>query len=226
MKSVLYQQLEREERMLKLYQMKAMLDGVNMMEVYLEDKYVSFGWEELGNLEPISLQQLIIKRQVELQATERAQLPWLDQWEEIQTFVYEMQDGDYVIVVNGDIAHIGDLGDYYYVQGLETAEINSCHRRGVTWLKSVAIEQLAPQLQSFVKQSVNISAFDQPVSKELIEQWSSGVQQPNGTSIEAALVPEEMLAEALTILQAAMRSDDAERRERAAIAILQYAKRG
>src|SRR5690606_23483380 len=152
---------------------------------------------------------------------------WFNQWEEIQTFVYDMQDGDYVIVVNADTAYIGDLGDYYFVHGLETAEINSCHRRGVTWIYSIPVRQLPPQLQSFANEPANVSAYDQPVSRELIEQWISGVQQQySTTSIKEALVTKDMLEEALSILQAAMRSDDADRRERAAIAILEYAKQG
>lgn len=210
---------------MRLFQMKAILGGVNMMEVYLEDKYVSFGWEGLGDLEQVSQKELTNRRLFELQSTKTNQPQWLSQWEEIHTFVYDMQDGDYVIVTNEGIAHIGDLGDYYYVHGLESAEINSCHRRGVTWLKSVPIGQLSSELQSFVNQIVNVSAYDQPTSQELIEQWISGGEQPDRKEIEVSILQEEIIQEALSILVTAMRSDDLDRRERAASAILQYARR-
>jgi len=214
-----------EGSLLRLYQMKAELNGVNMMKVYLEDKYISFGWEGLGNLEQVSQQQLIIQKELELHANVIERSVWSSQWEEIKAFVYEMRDGDYVIIVHEGIAHVGDLGDYYYVKGVEEADIKSCHRRGVTWLTSVLLEQCSPVLQNFLEEGNHISVFTQPVTSEKLEQWISASNQQDKVNIETPFVTGEMIKEAVAILASAMASEDIERRERAAIALLQYAKR-
>ncbi|MGO4373895.1 hypothetical protein AB4Z21_24655, partial [Paenibacillus sp. MCAF20] len=146
--------------------------------------------------------------------------------EELSRFVLHMQDGDYVLVADGDDVHLGDLGDYYYVDRFDNEEDGSCHRRGVTWLKRYARADLREELHAFLTDEAAVSRFEKPVSRtELENEWAVKKPNVNQTSDEgpSSAVPAYLIAEALTVLEAALHSDNADRRERAAIAILQYA---
>jgi len=192
------------------------------MEIYLEENYVSFGWRDFKSLSTISEAEFRSKGLLLLNGIDGTKVEGLQQIEEIHTFVYTIQDGDYIVIESDGYVHIGDLGDYFYVDGLENEEVNTAHRRGVTWLKSVPIDQVSEELQKFVSQQSNISIFDRLVSQELLESWLDN-KKDNGY-VEANLVDKQTIEQALTILKKAMDSDDFERRERAAIAILQFAK--
>lgn len=202
-----------------------MKDGSNeskLMKIYLEENYVGFGWEEFGDLENVSEAEFTSKAYHSLNTVGAKHIEWMRQLEDIITFVYCIQDGDYIVIASEGLIHVGDIGDYYYVNGLDDKEINSSHRRGVTWLKSVPLEQISEELHIFVSQQANISKFDQIISYELLESWLE-VNKSNH-DVHTSIVDKSTIEEALNILKAAMHSDDVERRERAAIAILQYVK--
>lgn len=207
---------------MQLFQMKDDSNGTRLMEIYLEENYVSFGWKEFKSLSNISEAEFRSKALLLLNDIDGMKEEWIQQIEEIHTFVYRIQDGDYIIMESDGFVHIGDLGDYFYVDGISNKEVNTAHRRGVTWLKSVPIELISEELQTFVSQQSNISILDRLVSPELLESWLDD-KKDNGYA-KANLVDEQTIEQALTILKNAMHSDDFERRERAAIAILQYAK--
>ena len=207
---------------MQLFQMKDGSNEKKLMKVYLEDNYVSFGWKDIGNLEGISEAEFRSKALLSVNAVGTEQIQWIRQLEEINTFVYSMQDGDYIVMESDGFVHIGDVGDYYYVNGLDVEEINSSHRRGVTWLKCVPIEKLTEELQMFLDQQANISKFNRLVSSDLLESWFESAERNDYA--KASLVDKQTIEDAMNILKTAMLSDDVERRERAAIAILQYAK--
>ncbi|BBI31350.1 hypothetical protein [Cohnella abietis] len=203
---------------MNLFQMKSTTDGVNRMAAYLEHNYVSIGWSGLGDLENSSREELKERLasvyNVHGQELEAA-------LEEVSTFVHDMTDGDYVIVGDEDEVHLGDLGDYFYVGSLEAEEVDGSHRRGVTWLKSLPRLELKGELQHLLNHSSNVSRFGLPVTSTLIESWLSKSLEETGNQMR---VDPKLVEEALHILSQAMRSEDMDRRERAAIAILQYAQ--
>ncbi|MFC5649238.1 hypothetical protein ACFPYJ_08855 [Paenibacillus solisilvae] len=203
---------------MQLFSMKSVIHGTNRMEEWLEENYVSFGWPELCDLEGVSKEEAVNQ----LSQPGKAQGRLLDELaEEVYAFVYAMQDGDYLLVAEEDRVHLGNLGDYYYVDQAEAAEDDKCHRRGVTWLQSRPRTELHEELQRFLEHEAAIGQFERPVTHEQLEWLLSGAADVSRT---AGLVDVKTIEEALDILKQAMRSDDAARRERAAAAILQFAK--
>ncbi|MUT64809.1 hypothetical protein [Paenibacillus sp. NEAU-GSW1] len=207
---------------MQLFAIKADLLGAGRMEQFLEDHYICIGWPGIGDLQqeqPDETMSLLAKA-YGLQGQELA-----DRIQEISLFVYGMSDGDYVLVVDGDIVHVGDIGDYYYVESADTPEDGTCHRRGVTWLKTLAAEDLAaPELVRLLREERVIAWLDRPVDKSTLERWFSGASAAAEAAAPAVLVDAETVQTAIAVLKEALRSEDAERRERAAIAILRYAK--
>jgi predicted Mrr-cat superfamily restriction endonuclease len=206
---------------MNLFQLKANSHGIDRMAEFLKDHFVCIGWSGLGNLENVSKDELR-DRLARLYKVQGQELE--ERLEEMTTFVHVMQDGDYVLVANDESVHLGDLGDYYYVDSSDTEEDGRCHRRGVTWLKSLPRAELSGVLQELLGHQESITKFEHSVSVEQLEYWlsqSPGVLPATNDTIKVNM---ETIEEALAILQLAMLSDNVERRERAAIAILRYAK--
>ncbi|WP_424768450.1 hypothetical protein [Paenibacillus sp. sgz302251] len=206
---------------MNLFQMKSDLNGINRMAEFLKDNYVCFGLPGIGDLEHVSKEELK-ERLTQVCQLEEQELTV--QWEAASTFAHIMQDGDYLFVANDDYVHLGDLGDYYYLEHFDTIEDNTCHRRGVTWLKSLLREELHPDLQSFLDKKATIAKFERDVSHEQLERWLEKPKENRQHSGHPVNIDSDTVEEAIEILKMAMRSEDAERRERAAIAILRYAK--
>ncbi|WP_219834849.1 hypothetical protein [Paenibacillus sp. R14(2021)] len=197
-----------------LFRMKATLDGESRMPEFLAHNYICFGKPGIGNLEQRSRSELTAQlAEAPLDDQERRQ-----QLKDYCTFAYEMQDGDYVVVDDGAYVHVGDVGDYYYLDSFDNDEDRSGHRRGVTWLRSLQREEVHPELAAFLGQAGEIGIFGHPLTDGGLEHLLS---KPAAEPGRAGFIDEATIQEALGILRAAMRSEDAERRERAAIAILQ-----
>lgn len=222
---------------MRLYQMKAEVNGRNRMDDFLEHNYVCAGPAGIGYLEHCEEAEL----KVRLAHVARDEPQWSRMCEELQLFVHVMQDGDYVIMGDNDNVYLGDIGDYYYVEAFDSEEEGSCHRRGVTWLMTVPAAGISSQMRRFLDEDAGLSAFSRSISQAELKLELEGGYAATGEAIAIAkfkaeaeahpgrlsilpLPDEGMIAEALAILQAAMLSDDPERRERAAIAVLEYAR--
>lgn len=193
------------------------------MTEFLRDNFVAIGYPDIGDLEYISKDELK-DRLTQVYKYEGKEMA--NRLEELSTFVHVMQDGDYLLVEQEEWVHLGDLGDYYYIDQFDNADNFMCHRRGVTWLKSVMRLELVKELQLFLDEPGAIARFKRPVSKEELEHWISkpkeiALETETGTPIT---VDSKTIEQALEILREAMGSADSDRRERAAIAILQFAK--
>ncbi|RKP47929.1 hypothetical protein D7Z26_22225 [Cohnella endophytica] len=201
---------------MRLFRMKANLEGANRLPEFLEGNYVCYGRPGIGDLDKISKADL----REQLAKAYRLDGQELDRrLEEYCDFASGMQDGDYLIVDDGERLHLGDVGDYYYLDHFDNLEECSGHRRGVTWLRSLRREDLHPELLNFLGREGEIGMFGRPVTQEELENL---LTKPAASG--SRLIDEETIMEALGILKEVMRSDDAERRERAAIAILQAAR--
>jgi predicted Mrr-cat superfamily restriction endonuclease len=206
---------------MQLFVAQSQIGSHNRIKDFLNDCYICLYSPGIGDLEQTDqarwMQRLIVEEGLAGEALAQ-------RLTELELFVHVMQDGDYVLVVDGETAHVGDLGDYYYVDYADNSEDGSCHRRGVTWLKSMPINLLGQELQQFLNASIPLAKYAHPVTDAQMEHWLAA-RPPEEREPAAFAIEEATLAEAVAILKQAMQSDDIERRERAAIAILQYASR-
>jgi predicted Mrr-cat superfamily restriction endonuclease len=212
---------------MKLFQMKAEANGRNRMDDFLEHNYVCAGPAGIGDLE--LCEEAELKRRLAYVARDERQLAEI--CAEMQLFVRDMQDGDYVIIKDNDNVHLGDIGDYYYVDAFDSEEEGSCHRRGVTWLMTVPVAGIGQEIRMFLDDEAGLSALGRSISQAELQQELGGgyatggeAETKAGHSHSLPLPDAGIISEALAILHAAMRSDDPERRERAAIAVLEYAR--
>ncbi|OKP95581.1 hypothetical protein [Paenibacillus sp. P46E] len=206
---------------MKLFQVKTEPLGVERVQEFLEDNYVCIGYTGVGDLENAGKEEMR-KRLVLTGTPEGAELDAA--LDHLQIFVHDMQDGDYVLITDEEWAYLGDLGDYFYADTYDSAEDGRCHRRGVTWLKSVPLAMLHHTLREWLTEAAVVSQYTGILPGARLDLWITESTTEGLVSGKIGYVEDELVAEALTVLKAALQSEDAERRERAAIAILQYAK--
>ncbi|MGI2294547.1 hypothetical protein [Paenibacillus sp. GXUN7292] len=156
--------------------------------------------------------------------------------EELRLFVYEMNDEDLILASDGKRVYSGDMGDYYFVAGENQAELQSVqlpprlHRRGVTWLQGIDKSKAQQKLLKMMPESETLVRLAQSVTIEEVE--SLIIEKPQAdhlmetadNSFISCAVDAATVREAIEVLKQALKSEDAERRERAAIALLQFAK--
>lgn len=201
---------------MKLFQMKTEPLGVQRLQEFLQDNYVCIGYTGIGDLENIDKESMR-RRLLQSGADEGLELE--ASLESLELFVHIMQDGDYVLITDEQWAYLGDLGDYFYDEASDNTGDGRCHRRGVTWLMSVPIAELNHTVREWMAEEGLVSQYPGPLPGVNPDLWIAGSSEAKAGKVDA-----ETLAEALAVLKSALYSEDAERRERAAIAILQYAK--
>lgn len=206
---------------MNLFKIGSKLLGIERITAFLEDNYVSIGYPGIGDLENISIEEL---RDRLLRTYQYSELELTEHLQAIQLFIHKMQDGDYVLVCDGDWVHLGDLGDYFYNELFDTQDIGTCHRRGVTWLKSLPMTDLNAGVKEFLSDSEAVKQYKGPIPSARVDLWITNSSDSEQAVNNRVYVDEETLSMALDILKEALVSENAERRERAAIAILQYAK--
>lgn len=207
---------------MRLYGVNLEQLGSGLLKLFLEDNYICAGYPDLGDLEHKDREEIGKKLQAagyQGQELEEAKAS-------LDTFVNAMQDGDYVLIADEEWVYLGDLGDYFYDGRHDVAEDGTAHRRGVTWLKSLLRDKVNPSVKELLAADRRIATYPGVLPATRIELWLG--DESAGSEAAAAASPvqvdEATVAEALAVLKAALRSGDAERQERAAMAILQYAK--
>ncbi|OMF97533.1 hypothetical protein [Paenibacillus sp. FSL R7-0273] len=207
---------------MKLFQIKASPLGVERIAEFLENNYICIGYPGTGDLEGASPEEMLA-RLLKSGAYQGKELEAAVV--NLNLFVHEMQDGDYVLVADGQWVHLGDLGDYFYDETYDKAGDGRCHRRGVTWLKSIPQSALNPEVAELLADESSVSRYRGTLPAARIELWLEGTGPADSAADgNRSRVDEITVAKAIAVLKEALNSDDADRRERAAVAILHYAK--
>ncbi|QJD86478.1 hypothetical protein [Cohnella herbarum] len=214
---------------MNLYRILSQSLGIDRMKTFLKDNFVSTGHPGTGDLENVGKDEI---RDRLAAATDYVGQELANRAEEMAAFVHTMQDGDYILVADQDSVYLGDVGDYYYVEASDSEEDGLCHRRGVTWLNRIPRSQLNAYVQEWLdSEGGAVKAFEYSFRLAGLDNWVSPRDQPQNVQFgempatpSAVYVDQETIDEALGVLKQALRCEDADRRERAAAAILRYAK--
>ncbi|AIQ58088.1 hypothetical protein [Paenibacillus borealis] len=193
-----------------------------LIKSFLEDNYVCAGDPVVGDLETSGREDI----RSTLAASGAYQEQELEEaLSSLDAFVNVMQDGDYVLIADEEWVYLGDLGDYFYDGREENMKGGTAHRRGVTWLKSLPRSGVNSAVQALLASDKEVTRYSGVLPAARMDLWLADSSAGDGEAVHSpARVDEATIAEALAVLKAALHSPDAERRERAAAAILHYAR--
>ncbi|MFB8374317.1 hypothetical protein ACWIE6_17960 [Paenibacillus taichungensis] len=207
---------------MNLFHIQATLQETDWTASFLENNFIGIGWPATGDLEhePTEEWKDQLVQRYKIGKTELS-----DALDTIHTFVYVMQDGDYVLIKDDEWAYVGDMGDYFYDDSHGTGEEYICHRRGVTWLGRIPLTELNDKVLELLIHYSIIAKFEHPISQAQLEPWVSITSVTNeGENHSSVRVDEGTIQEALNVLKKSLHSEQEDLRIRAAAAILQYAK--
>lgn len=207
---------------MNLFHIQAKLQEIDWTKSFLENNFIGIGWPATGDLEHEPAEEWT-EQLVQHYRIGKTELR--DVLDTLHTFVYVMQDGDYVLIKDHEWAYVGDLGDYFYDDSNGTGEEYICHRRGVTWLGRIPLAELNDKVLALVSHHSIIAKFEYPISQSQLEPWVSiSSAKTEGDNHSSVRVDEATIQEALHVLKKALHSEEEGLRIRAAAAILQYVK--
>jgi predicted Mrr-cat superfamily restriction endonuclease len=215
---------------MKLYYVSSIVRGIDRSADYVKDNYVCLDWPGIGDLSEIAADELA-RRAILTYGNSYSDRKLSQMISEAGSFIHEIEDGDYVLIADGEFAYLGDIGDYYYVEQADSANDGRCHRRGVTWMTRIPLSELNEYVQELLEYEGSVTSFKHPYALSQLDRWialaqplKEAVAPPGAAPGNQTPVDPNLIKSALEILKQAMLSDDPERRERAAIAILGYAR--
>lgn len=208
--------------MKSLFQMKSKPHGHERLQQFLLEEYVCIGWPLIGDLTNVTKDEL--RERLAAQYKYEGQLLG-NKLGSVSAFVHTMQEGDYVLIAEGELVHLGVVGEYEYDDDFDNDEDGMCHRRSCKWLSTISRKDLNPEVQELLRHRGTITKFKHPLEMAELGKW---IEDPTGIKLPApsalsALIDRELLQRAVDVLRDALYSDNVERQERAAAALLQYA---
>jgi len=203
-----------------IFQMKAKPHDHEKLNDFLTEGYVCIGWPGIGDLSHVDKDELRTRLQTAYDYKGHTLGYNLGQ---VNSFANVMKTGDTVLIKDKETVHVGTVGNYYYEKKYDNDEDGICHRRKVEWHESVALEDLQEDIQSFVKNRHTISQY-------------SGTRKLSGLEdlfIARNVIENEererldsLFNDALNILETELKSEDPDRRLKAASELVRLKTQG
>ncbi|MDD2211698.1 MAG: hypothetical protein PHV56_01780 [Clostridia bacterium] len=199
---------------MNIFQMKTKPHSVERFRQFIDEKFVCIGWPGIGNLENASKDDIRNRIEKSYGYTGHKLGNALGH---VNAFVNTMKSGDAVFITENEWAYIGTVGDYEYVGIYDNDKDGMCHRRKVEWMNRIKISDLASDIQRLINNRNIISKYPESIEELGIEKYLS--KQPP-LSKENSIKLDILFRDALTVLEEELKSEDPERRVKAASEIL------
>lgn len=213
--------------MTQIFQLKNRPHGINRMKLFLDEGFVCIGWPGIGDITDADREE-IRGRLEDAYGYKGQQLGAYTG--AVNAFANTLHEGDVVLVPDGVIVHIGIVGPYYYDALYDNDEEGMCHRRRVRWTATLAKSRLNHQVLEFVRNRGIITKFPGTFEESELAPYLAMdddgpitlVNQPNTTKHH--LFDEEIVNQARSVLEEALKSTDPEVQIKAAGEILRLSK--
>lgn len=205
---------------MNIFQMKAKPHGHDKLDEFLSQDYVCIGWPGIGDLTGVSKDEIRERLASKYEETGHKLGYSLGQ---VNAFVNTMEENDIVLIRNKEMVHIGEVGEYQYKEEFDNDADGLCHRRSVEWGEVVPFSKLKTDIQGFVKNRHTISQFPEEIESEDIEAFlykKEALTKDEGEKLDV------LFKEALDILQEELKSENPDRRLKAASALIKIKTSG
>lgn len=199
---------------MNIFQMKTKPHGIERIREFIDEKFVCIGWPGIGNLEQMNKDKIRDKLEQTYGYTGHRLGNALGQ---VNTFVNTMKTGDVVLITEKNLVYIGIVGDYTYEQQYDNDKDGACHRRSVEWLNKVLFTNLESSIQRLVSNRNTICQYPELIEESVLEKIlgkQSSVNKEDSAKLDS------LFRDALTILEQELKSEDPERRLKAATELI------
>lgn len=203
-----------------IFQMKAKPHGHEKLNEFLKEGYVCIGWPEIGDLNQIDKDEL--RNRLESAYAYKGHTLGYNLGQ-VNAFVNVMKKGDMILIKDKETVHVGIVGDYHYEKQYDNKVDGLCHRRSVEWEESVDLKDLQKDIQGFVKNRHTISQYS---GVRQIDSYEGILSVQNFVEKEERERLDSLFSDALDILEDELKSEDPERRLRAASELIRLKTMG
>ncbi len=199
---------------MNIFQIKTKPHGIERCNQFINEGFICVGWPGIGDLSKTSKDEIRNRLEQKYRYTGHKLGNALGQ---VNTFVNTMADGDIVLVAEKGMVNVGKVGCYSYESQYDNEDDGMCHQRSVEWIKRVKLDELSGDIQKLIGNrnticqypySVNESELDSVLGKKV------AINNENSDKLN------NLFSEALKVLGEELKSDDAERRIKAATEVL------
>lgn len=127
--------------------------NIERIDIFLEENLVAIGWSETGDLTGASKED--IRSLLQSLGYEGQSL--LTNLGLVNSFINTMKEGDFVLIREGAIVHIGKVGNYQWNE--KYLDKHMAHTRPIEWLARVPFNELNAEVQSLLKNIRTICKF-------------------------------------------------------------------
>ena len=194
-----------------VFQMKSKPHGIERFEQFVHDHFVAIGWPGIGDLTGASKDRIRELLEQKYNYTGQQLATYLGA---VNAFVNTMKSGDIVLITKyDDRVYVFEVGEYKYVEEFDNDD-GMCHQREATLLKVIDKSDLNMDVQELLRNRGTITQFKYNYKRtglaKLLEKQDNNL--------------DKLVDKALSVLEEELSSIDDDRRMKAAIEILHYAK--
>ena len=194
--------------------MKTKPHGKERIREFIDGEFVCIGWPGIGDLTHTSKDEIRNRLKTVYNISGHKLGNSLGQ---VNTFVNAIKEGDIVFVTEKDWAYIGIAGDYHYNPHFDNNEEGMCHRRNIEWINRILISGLESSIQRLLSNRNTICQYPETIEDSGLEKYLSNqspIVKENSTKLD------DLIQQALAVLEEELKSEDLDRRLKAATEII------
>lgn len=204
---------------MNIFQIKTKPHGKERLNDFIQGKFIAIGWPGIGTLTGVSKDQ-VRKRLEEEYLYENARSLGNDLGN-VWAFSETMEENDIVLFQgHQDDVHIVQVGPYEYVEKFDNEE-GMAHQRKYELLKVMKRQALNSKIQELLRNRSAITKFKYPLEEAQLD--FPEVDGPFKSDSKLN-VDSNALQEALEIIYGELKSENIDRRFKAAIELIRFAK--
>lgn len=199
---------------MNIFQMKTKPHGIERINEFLGENFICIGWPGIGNLEQEDKDQIRNRLERVYNISGHRLGNALGQ---VNTFVNTMKKDDVVLIVEKNWAHIGIVNNYNYVKHYDNDIEGMCHRRDVKWVNKILINDLNSSIQKLLSNRNTICQYPETIKASELDVFLKkglSISGENSAKLEA------LFCSALNILEEELKSEDSDRRLKAATELI------
>lgn len=199
---------------MNIFQLKTKPHGIERFDEFINENFICIGWPGIGNLQQINKDEIRARLEKEYNIAGHKLGNALGQ---VNAFVNTMKKDDVVLIAERDWAYIGIVDEYIYEQSFDNGIDGMCHRRNVEWVNKILVKDLNNSIQKLLSNRNTICQYPETIKSSELELY---IKKQSNVSIESSLRLEELFNDALDILELELKSEDPERRLKAATELI------
>jgi len=138
---------------MKIFMLRSKPHKIERIDVFLRNDVVAIGWTATKSLKGATKEDI---REVLISLGYKGQ-SLLTNLGMVNAFVRTMQEGDLVLIRQGNLVHIGKVGEYEWEDKYK--DMFMAHTRSVEWIAQVPFKELNASIQTLLKNIKTIAQY-------------------------------------------------------------------